>query len=100
MLFAVHRIQPQRDLRQQCIDGLVVLGVFARAQCIQADGAEHRTGIYINVAQLSRQTARQRGFARTCRPIDRNRNHVYVSLSINYKLFAKLCAVQNAICKL
>ena len=72
MLLPLKGRQPQGDLRQQRVDGGVVLGVIARTQGIQANGAEHGTGIDIDVPELCRQTAGQRRLARTCGPIDRN----------------------------
>ena len=50
---------------------------------VQADGAEHGTGIHINIAHFSRQTACQRRFACTCRPVDRNRYHFISSPFLN-----------------
>ena len=75
VLLAVNEREVQLDLRQQSIDRLVVLGVLACPQGVQADGAEHGTGVHINIAQLGRQTACQRGFACPRRPVDCNRYH-------------------------
>ena len=80
VLLARNGGQPQLDFRQQGIHRRVVLGVLARAQGVQADGAVHCTGVHIDIAQLCRQTACQSGFACTRRPIDRNRYHDMFSL--------------------
>ena len=46
---------------------------------VQADGAEHGTGVHIDVAHLRRKAACQRGFACPGRPVNRNRYHFYLS---------------------
>ena len=85
MLFTLDKSKLEGDIGQQRIDCLVVLRVFARAEGIKADGAEHRTGVHINVAEVRSQTPRQRRFTCACRPVNRNRNHFYISFSMNLK---------------
>ena len=85
MLFALDKSKLEGDIGQQRIDCLVVLRFFARAEGIKADGTEHRTGVHINVAEVRSQTPRQRRFACARRPVDRNRNHFYISFSMNLK---------------
>ena len=72
MLLAVDESKVQLDLRQQGVDSLVILGVLASTQGIQADGAEHGTGIHIDVAHLCGQPPRQGGFACPRRAVDCN----------------------------
>ena len=70
MLLPVNAVHPQADLRQQGVDRRIVLWVHALAQGIQADGAEHGTGIHINVTHLCGQPPRQGGFACPRRAVD------------------------------
>ena len=60
-------------------------GAFSRIYLDEqpVDGAVHSTGIHINIAHFSRQTACQRRFACTCRPVDRNRYHFISSPFLN-----------------
>ena len=83
MLLAVDESKVQLDLRQQGVDSLVILGVLASTQGIQADGAEHGTGVHIDVAHLRRKAACQRGFACSGRPVDCNRYHFISSPFLN-----------------
>ena len=85
MLFALDKSKFEGDIGQQGIDRLVVLRVLACAEDVKADGAEHRTGVHINVAEVRSQTPRQRRFACARRPVDRNRNHFYISFYMNLK---------------
>ena len=79
VLCAVLQLDAQLDAGQQRLHRFGVFGVNAAAQRVQTDGAVHRAGIDVDVAQLLCQPLGQRGFARPGRTVNGDGNHSFFS---------------------
>ena len=75
LLRALARADIKVDVRQQRRNGGGVLGVLARAQRVQADGAVHCAGIDIDIAELGCQALGQAGLTGPGRAVDGDGNH-------------------------